>query len=668
MKLLLKKQKMLIPLLTGLLLFSGCKLANQTTELLTEYTSGSEHTAQKNKLPTATKPTKKPNIVMVVTDDQGYGDIGFNANPIVQTPNLDALAQVSTRLTNFHVDPTCSPTRAALLTGKHSLKAGVWHTILGRYMLGPEHKTLAEYLSEAGYHTGIFGKWHLGDNYPYRPQDQGFDNVVIHGGGGVGQTPDYWGNTQFNDTYYRNGEPEKFSDYATKVWFDEAIEHIKEQGDTPHLTYIALNAPHGPYRAPKNYIKPYEDRGITGELARFYAMITYIDDQVARLRAEIDKLGQTDNTIFIFMTDNGSSYRSSYHGKLTPDTQGLRDQYPTWQPNAGLSGFKGDILEGGHKVPFVISYPDGQLQSGALNALSAHYDLLPTLLELADIKINEPNLDGKSLVKLLKQGKDNSLNTRDVFITNQRVFDPSVDRPTVLAHNHWRYLRYNQNTKALFNINVDPAQKHNVIADYPRVAEYMEAKIQNWFSDLAAKGFKDRYIHVGNAAEHTVRLNAMDWMEVPNGQAVPWFIGHQAAADEYDYVHWLTEEDKYKALPWYINVEQAGIYQIKPYFHDKPAATPILKKYCVVQINERKVIGKVYGRASHCEVNIDLKLGQQKITAWFTDTPEAKRNINNKTQTKNKAAFYVYLTPQFELVPIKDKTSLMTILTNEEKI
>lgn len=166
---------------------------------------------------------RRPNVILILTDDLGYGDLGYHGNPAVSTPNIDQLAAESVRLTNFHVDPTCSPTRAALMTGRHSLRTGVWLTVLGRSLLPADEITLAEHLREHGYHTAIFGKWHLGDNYPFRPQDQGFDDVVIHGGGAVGQAPDYWNNTQFDDTYFRNGKPVRFDGYATTVWFDESL-------------------------------------------------------------------------------------------------------------------------------------------------------------------------------------------------------------------------------------------------------------------------------------------------------------------------------------------------------------------------------------------------------------------------------------------------------------
>ncbi|AWB67411.1 sulfatase [Saccharobesus litoralis] len=621
--------KTALGLALGLCLLSACSSPD----------TQSSNLKQKTHNTTSTQPNDKPDIVFIVTDDQGWGDIGFNNNPILETPNIDKLAQTSTRLTNFHVDPTCSPTRSALLTGKHSLKAGVWHTILGRYMLGPEHVTLAEALKDQGYDTAIFGKWHLGDNYPYRPQDQGFDEVFIHGGGGVGQTPDYWGNTQFDDTYFRNGELEKTQGYATKVWFDAALEHMRKPRTKPLFTFIPLNAPHGPYRAPEEYIQPYIEKGLARTAASFYGMITYIDDEVGRVREFIRQSGKEDNTIFIYMTDNGSSLKPTWdntklNSKKFPDIEKLSQKHPNWIHNGNMRGYKGSVHEGGHRVPFYISYPKGKLTTGAIDALTAHYDIMPTLLDLVGSEQSLPNLDGTSLVKLLKEGKDNKLDSRSVIITNQRVYHPSQLRPTAIAYKHWRYVTFN-NKGELFDLRNDPSQQVNVAKQHPSVVTLLKQKHQNWWQENVELGFKDRYIHVGNPAENPVRLNAMDWMEVPDKQPVPWFIGHQSPSEEYDYIHWLTEEDKYFALPWYIDVEKAGHYQVKAYFHDIPAATPVQKQFCVIDANGEKHVQKVWGRASHCVVDIMLKPGKQKITAWFTD--------NKQNLTSEKAAFYLYL-------------------------
>ncbi|MEX2381863.1 MAG: sulfatase-like hydrolase/transferase, partial [Opitutales bacterium] len=212
----------------------------------------------------------KPNVILIMTDDQGYGDLGAHGNAMIRTPNLDRLHGESVRFTDFHVDPTCSPTRAALLTGRYSTRTGVWHTVMGRSILYRDEVTLAEAFAANGYRTGIFGKWHLGDNYPARPQDRGFQHVVIHGGGGIGQTPDYWGNDYTDDHYQVNGEWKPFEGYCTDVFFREATTFIKRQDDRPFLVYLSTNVPHSPYTVPEQYERYYLERGVPQPMAAFY--------------------------------------------------------------------------------------------------------------------------------------------------------------------------------------------------------------------------------------------------------------------------------------------------------------------------------------------------------------------------------------------------------------
>ena len=166
---------------------------------------------------------KPPNIVIVITDDQGYGDLGCTGNPVIKTPHTDKLANESVWLTDYHVAPTCSPTRAALMSGHWTNRTGVWHTIMGRSMLRAKEGTLGQFFKENGYETGMFGKWHLGDNYPYRPEDRGFTEVYRHGGGGVGQTPDVWDNAYFDGGYFHNGKIVQAKGFCTDVFFEFAI-------------------------------------------------------------------------------------------------------------------------------------------------------------------------------------------------------------------------------------------------------------------------------------------------------------------------------------------------------------------------------------------------------------------------------------------------------------
>ena len=251
---------------------------------------------------------EKPNVVIVITDDQGYGDLGFTGNTAIKTPALDELRKQGTLLNNFHVDPTCAPTRSALMTGRYSNRVGVWHTVQGRSMLRGREVTMADVFAANGYATGMFGKWHLGDCYPYRPEDRGFQHCVNHLAGGVGQAPDYWGNDYFDDTYLVNGQFQRFEGFCTDVWFDEGLRFIrnKVQNGEPFFAYIAPNAPHEPLYCPSSYSQPYQQQpGVS--TPEFYGMVTNIDDNMAKLMKGLDELGVAGNTILVFMTDNGTA-------------------------------------------------------------------------------------------------------------------------------------------------------------------------------------------------------------------------------------------------------------------------------------------------------------------------------------------------------------------------
>ena len=326
-----------------------------------------------------TPSSKKPNVVFILTDDQGYGDLACHGNSYIQTSNLDELYSKSARFTNFHVSPCCSPSRAQLLTGRYPSRTGVWHTVKGRSLIHRDEVTVAELFKYNNYRTAIFGKWHLGDNYPSRPQDKGFDEVVVHGGGGIGNIADYWANDYFDDTYYHNGKPEKYEGYCTDVWFQETLKFIEKNKNEPFFIFLSTNAPHLPYVVAERYRQIYP--GIETGLQEFYGMITNIDDNIGILRNKLKELNLEDNTILIFITDNGSSRGSGIF-------------------NAGMRGGKGSQWDGGHRVPFFVHWPAGGLTEGRdIDALTSGMDLRPTLEALCGVAAIADNpLDGKSLI------------------------------------------------------------------------------------------------------------------------------------------------------------------------------------------------------------------------------------------------------------------------------
>ncbi|WP_158972756.1 arylsulfatase [Paraglaciecola sp. L3A3] len=587
---------------------------------------------------------KKPNIILLMTDDQGYGDFSMNDNPIVQTPNIAELAAESQRFTNFHVDPTCSPTRSALLSGKYSLRAGVWHTVMGRHMLSDQHHILPEILGDAGYKTAIIGKWHLGDNYPFRPQDQGFDHVLSHGGGGVGQAPDYWENDQFDDTYFLNGKEKQYYGFATDVWFDEAIDYIHKQAkqDDPFFLYLSTNAPHTPWRAPEQYIEPYKALGLDDDLAKFYGMITNIDDNVARLRQAMRDDKIEDNTIFIFMTDNGSSMATKSDGepltRLSAEVK-LAIEAKTGKKLTTLNSYmregKASTYEGGHRVPFFIRWPNGNLgKPGEFSDLSAHVDLLPTLLDLVGIEDQSIDTDGISLASLLKDGT--ALPDRTMVVTNQRVLNPSPQRPYSVMQGNWRYVHgVETGGVELFDLSNDPGQQNDISEQHPERVAAMTKAYEKWWQHTTGKGTPTTRPIVGSDHENPSRLTGMDWLS-PNTGQVPWWPGF--GTDKWGKGHgWVGNEDKFMVSPWALKVDQNGTYSMTLYLHDIPANKVIGKSFAHLQLNGKVITQPIVEDATSVRFETTLEAGDLDVRAWFDD------KTDDSDLDKGLPAFYMYV-------------------------
>jgi arylsulfatase A-like enzyme len=453
---------------------------------------------------------RQPNVILIMTDDQGFGDMSCHGNPYLQTPSIDKLHEESVRLTDFHVDPTCSPTRAALLTGRYSSRVGVWLTYGGRHHLRNGEITTANVFASAGYRTAIFGKWHLGDNYPFRPQDRGFHESLIHGGGVVGESPDYWGNDYFDDTYFRNGIPESVSGYCTDVWFDEAIRFIERAKDGPFFVYLPTNAPHGPRNVPWEYVEPFLNNPRINEgVARFYGMIVNIDQNVGRLRQRLAELDLSNNTIVIFLTDNGG-------------TGGVRLY------NAGMRGSKAKAYEGGHRAACFVHWPAGGLTEGRdIEPITAHIDLLPTLIELCALRSpRRIEFDGKSLVSLLN-GNAAPWPERTLFVHHQGRFGQKItdDRPIkykdfAVMTGRWRLVG-----KELYDIRADPGQRNDVAADQADVVAELNSAYESWWSDISKRFNEYCPAVIGTDKQHRTVLTCQDW----HGEVIPYNQQHVRA-------------------------------------------------------------------------------------------------------------------------------------------
>ena len=432
---------------------------------------------------------EKPNVIVVLTDDQGYGDLSCHGNPVLKTPNLDQLHSQSIRFTDFHAAPVCTPTRGQLLTGRDAMHNGAWSWAYGHEMIHGENKTMAHIFRANGYATGHFGKWHLGDNYPYRPKDKGFDETIKHGGAATHQTPDYWQNDNFDDFYlHKDGQWRQHKGYCTDVWFDLSMDFMKrcQQQGKPFFVYLPTNVPHSPYYVAKKYAEPYKD---TGSAAKFFGMLANFDENMGRLDAFLTQRGLAENTVLIYMTDNGA-------------TAGYKIY------NAGMRGKKGMYYDGGHRVPCFIRWPHGNLgEPRDIDELSQMQDILPTLIELLNLQADAEKVskfDGTSLAGLLT-GRDSSVPDRKLVVQWSPRDIPAYGAAAVLWKK-WRLVH----DKELYNIADDPAQQNNVASQHPEIVNSMKAHYATWWKTV--QPVVSIYSRIGiGGDENPSRLACFEW-------------------------------------------------------------------------------------------------------------------------------------------------------------
>lgn len=424
----------------------------------------------------AISQSSRPNVILILSDDQGYGDVGFHGNTKVKTPHLDRLAAEGFELSRFYCSPVCAPTRASLMTGRYYYRTGVIHTSRGGAKMHGDEVTIAELLKDAGYKTGIFGKWHLGDNYPMRPEDQGFEETLIHKSGGIGQSPDQ-PNSYFDPWLWKNGTKQKTVGYCTDVFFKAAIEFINRQktDQQPFFVYLPTNAPHTPLEVSPSYWEPYQKVGLNETTAKVYGMVSNLDDNVGKLMTYLEKSDLLDTTIVLFIGDNGPQQKRF---------------------NAGLRGRKSWTYEGGIRVPFLASW-QGRFQRGMKSdQIAAHIDILPTLLALT--KTPQPEslkLDGMDLSKVLL-GKNKAIPKRSLFFQVHRGLTPQQYQNSAVVTNRFKLVGYpgtfgNENlmrntepTLELYDILVDPGEQNNLIQSNPIATQALRDQYETWFLSM----------------------------------------------------------------------------------------------------------------------------------------------------------------------------------------
>ncbi|MFN0111931.1 MAG: arylsulfatase [Blastocatellia bacterium] len=540
--------------------------------------------------------SERPNVIIILSDDQGYGDFSAHGNPVLKTPNLDKLRGESVRFSDFHVAPMCTPTRGQLMTGVDALRNGATSVTAGRSYIKRGIPLMPEIFKANRYSTAIFGKWHLGDSFPNWPHQRGFDEAVHHMGWGINSIADGWLNDNFDDWYRHNGKSEQYKGYCTDVWFDLSMNWMKERAakKEPFFLYLPTNAPHGPLWVPNKYSQPYQGKGP----AAFFGMIANLDENIGRLESFLQASGLRDNTIVIFFNDNGG-------------TAGVKTF------NAGMRGQKTTNYEGGHRAALFVRWPNGKLRAPAdVETPTQVQDILPTLIEL--LKLKKPanaKFDGQSISNLLRDSLQPLPDRKFVVQYGQtpKKWDGAV------IWNKWRLV----NGDELYDLKTDPAQEKNVAAQQPEIFQQMRQHYEQWWAGVAPRLTDFYHVSIGARQENPVTLTAVDWADVYCDNVVN-----------------CVRPGQNRNGVWHVQVEQSGVYEIAlrrwpkeadaaitagvPEFkienRTSPAgvALPVAKaRLKVGESDESKAVG---GADKEVTFNVRLKAGAKlQMQSWFVD-------------------------------------------------
>ncbi len=560
-------------------------------------------------------PEGQPNVVFVFTDDQGYGNLSCHGNPHLKTPAMDAIWKESVRLTDFHVDPTCSPTRAALMTGRYSHRAHVWHTIQGRDRLHPDEVTMADVFRHNGYRTALFGKWHLGNGYPYRPVDRGFDYAIARANN--------WYNDRHHDTYTDYQREWKEEGFTPAVLFQHAIGYIRDHKNDPLFIMINTYVPHLDWSIKEEWAKPFLDRGLPASVAAYYASIEQLDAALGAFRRQLREEGLEDNTLLIFLTDNGTS---------NSDPANF---------NAGMRGHKGSVYEGGHRVPCFWYGPSLGLSGPGrdVNTLTAHVDILPTLIDLLGLTpLREVAYDGASIVPLLREDTT-SWPDRILHVESQRIPFPEKWRKSCIMTERWRLI----NGHELYDLQADFAQERDVSEDYPALVNSFRQYYDELWKGLTYRDKEFCRVTIGHPSEKVSTLSSSDWL--PTAVNAPWRkVEHYAAGIDWNGYHMLNvheagayefrlrrwpKETRGKIRSTIEPYEPSLVFneggQIVPYTFPAGTALPIVE--AVVKVNEQEKRATVTDQDEVIAMRFELPQGEIKLEAWFRDENDIVRGV-----------------------------------------
>ena len=553
----------------------------------------------------STRP-KRPNIILVMTDDQGYGDLGFHGNPVIRTPNLDALARESARLDPFYVSPVCAPTRASLMTGRSHQRTRAIDTYIGRAMMDTDEVTIAEIMRDAGYATGIFGKWHLGDCYPMRPGDQGFEKSLVHRGGGIGQPSDpVGGERKYTDPILMdNGVARQMKGYCTDIYFDEALKFARQahQQDKPFLAVITDNCPHGPWHdVPAEEMALYEGVDLSvasfpqekgaplrgkwnqDQVRRTYAMITNIDENIGQMIEQIDAMGIGEQTLVLFFTDNGPEGRRFV---------------------SGYRGSKSSTLEGGVRSPLFARWK-GHLEPGARTGrVAAHIDILPTVLEACSVSLPDGlKIDGVSFLAEL-ENRQVKRDPRTLVIQAHRGDAPLLyhnfmarDGRWKLVHPSafWRDTFEGEPNFQLYDLEIDPYELDDVSDAHPEIVTRLLGDYEAWFEDVSGERedpWAPPRIIIGTEHEKMTVLTRQDWRHT-HGR--PW--------------------GKNSRGRWHVHIEKAGPYRIECRYSPEKAPG-VITLIC----GEVEVRQSLLPTTRNCSFrSVELPVGDMELEIYITE-------------------------------------------------
>ncbi|WP_282136755.1 arylsulfatase [Seonamhaeicola maritimus] len=549
----------------------------------------------------------KPNIIIMMTDDQGYGDIGAHGNPYLKTPQIESIGTQGLEMTHFFSYPNCSASRASLLTGRYPYRTGVTAVTQVDHFMNTSEVTIAEILSDNGYRTGIFGKWHLGDNTPMRPIDQGFHETLVHKGGGIGQAAGPTGNTYFNPVLEHNGTSKKYEGYCDDIFTEATLDFMSTKSNKPFFAYLATNLPHFPLQVPNSRAEPYRQIGLHEDNALTYGMIDNIDYNVGRVLNKLKELGIENNTIVVFLSDNGPRHRRTKN-----------DSYPgRWVAN--LRGTKTSVYDAGIRVPFYVQWPgkiDPKKQTSQMGAI---IDLMPTLLDA--INVDKPkgiHIDGKSLLPLWIKGDSDNIENRDFFVqmhygptpfkymhfavrTSKYKLVSPHDFPHGIVHQPTDFtLNHVLKNLELYDVENDPSERINIAKENPEIVEAMLERYEIWFDEVSeerdSKGIQR--IHLGTKKQPKVNLSRFDW-------------GGPRVISRFDYGGPRVVEDNQLGF-WRVETEK-GNYTI------------------TVDLPEINSNGTVHLKYNNLHLKKPVVKGQEKIV------------FNNVTLPKSTGNFHVFI-------------------------